>query len=224
MMKKILIPVLSLVMAFSLFSPVLAHDDKGSFINGAPIKGIAPDNGYAEEPAAGEIKGNKPASEKHKQEKVKSKDGDVGTQHASIYYHEHYVDNIYNEYDGYRDRGEIASAYNDCDCKASLGFSISETVSNGWGANLGFSASAVSNGVGYNVSWSTQKTWSYSVDTNPYHTAHVGYQDWYHVDEFNGHTTYYYETGDSSTEYVQGWGEQWYKPHFYNWQTEGNTP
>ena len=145
-----------------------------------------------------------------------SKDSDVTPQHIG-WPHAHYFLNIYSTYDGYRDRGEVASGYNGKSSNDTLSFTITRTVSNGWNCNIGFSADVVSGGVGYNVNWSTTKYWSYSATVNPYKTVHIGYQDWYHVQKYNVKTVWYYE--EPVTEYGTGWAEQWFKPHFYSWET-----
>lgn len=144
--------------------------------------------------------------------------------HFHITPHIHTVDDIYSRYDGYRERGEQGSGYNPGPTTAVLKFTINRTVANGWSVNIGFSKDPVEAKVGYSVTWSEGRSWGWDVTTPANTTAHVGYQDWYHVQRYNCHTTYYPPSVPPLVEYGQGWAEQWFKPHFYHWFTPGNSP
>ncbi|MFC4767583.1 hypothetical protein [Effusibacillus consociatus] len=93
-------------------------------------------------------------------------------------------------------------------------------MANKWGASIDFAAKPVTYKVGYDVTWTDTKTWSYSSEVSPYKTVHIGLQDWYHVQEFNLHTDWYDNDGyPIGTTYGTGWAAQWFKPHFYSWET-----
>ncbi|GAB6274187.1 MAG: hypothetical protein STSR0004_10500 [Peptococcaceae bacterium] len=192
-----------------------AHEDRGNIDELPPTAGVVPDNGYPSEPG-----GTLSKSEIKKlldKETKPSKDSDVAPQHAG-WPHSHYFLNIYNRYDGYHDRGEVASGYNGKSSIDTLSFTITRTVSNGWNCSIGFAASIVSGGVGYDVNWSTSKSWSYSATVNPYKTVHIGYQDWYQVQMYNVKSSWYF-LEKTLDEYGNGWAKQWFKPHFYSWET-----
>lgn len=159
------------------------------------------------------------------EEKLWSKDvkdtGDVSAEHWSIFYHNHYVDSIDNTYNGSIDRGEVASGYNGSPpVTDTLGFSQTLGFSNGWNTSIGFSDSVVSASVGYSVTYSSSDTFSYSMSVPVGDTGHIGYADWYHVQEYSCHTDY----NIIPDVYGDGWSQQWYKKHFYSWVTPGNSP
>lgn len=198
---------------FSINFSVYAHTSTGTSED-LPIEGIAPKDGYKNEPL-GKLTG--------KERKLLLEK--VSTEHISFYMHQHYFDGIYNTYDGYHDRGEVASGYNGKTESDVLEFGITRSVSNSWSTSIGFEKDVVTAGVGYNVTWSDEKSWTYYATVSPDSTAHIGYQDWYHVSQYNVHTTYvdsggYYTWDENGT----GWSAQWFKPHFYSWETPGNTP
>lgn len=189
---------------------VLAHTENQSQTTAVkPIQGVAPKDGFLEQPLG--------TLSKEEIKRLEANNG-VQTDHFALAGHAHIFDNIYNRYDGYDERGEVASGYNGKSSIDTLSFSIQRQVNNKWNVNIGFDANPVKVGVGYDVGWSTTYTWGYSAQVNPYKTVHIGYQDWYHVQEYNVHTDWYYDWG-TSTEYGQGWAAQWFKPHFYSWET-----
>ncbi len=138
--------------------------------------------------------------------------GRKGVHTENIFYTD-YFDGIYERYDGYRDRGivEIAGPNNTSATNSST-YTISRTVSNGYSTSIGANANFVSAHVGYDVTFSTEKSWSYTVTIPPYSTVYLHYRDWYHVQEFYCHR-HYWLTGSNS--YGTGWAEQWYAPQFY---------
>ncbi len=129
----------------------------------------------------------------------------------------YYFDGIYNRYDGYYDRGiiEIAGPNNTSSVNTST-YTISRTVGNSFSTQIGADADFVSAHVGYNVKFSTEKSWAYTVTVPPGKTIYLHYRDWYHVQEFNCHK-HYWLTG--SNVYGTGWAAQWFAPQFYT--TEG---
>jgi hypothetical protein len=203
--------LLTFLVLFCFNGIAFAHVDNGNIFDSKPLEGVAPDNGILDEPG-----GKLTPNERTQIDKKSITDFGISPQHIG-YPHIHYFDGIYNRYDGYLDRGEVASGYNGKGSSDTLSFSITKTVSNGWNTNIGFSANTVSSGVGYNVQWSATKSWTYSATVNPYKTVHIGYQDWYHVQEYYCHTMWLYNP--PTYTFGDGWAQQWFKPHFYSWQT-----
>ncbi|QIB25937.1 hypothetical protein [Caloranaerobacter azorensis] len=192
-MKRFSIALLILVLILSIGVQAFA-DSFGNNNDEFPIKGIAPNNGYPEEPGGTLKPGEGKTRVFHKGELNSKRSDGVTINHFSLTPHVHHFDRITAQYDGYIDRGEVASGYNGKSSKDTLDFSITRTVSNTWSTNIGFSADVVSGGVGFDVTWSEQKSWGYSVEVNPYKTAHIGYQDWYHIKDFTCYTRYFLST------------------------------
>jgi hypothetical protein len=67
------------------------------------------------------------------------------------------------------------------------------TVSNSFSSNFSIAASLVSAAVGFNVTYSTTMTASYSHNVSPGKYGFIGYDNWYHVKTF------------SDAEYVNGY-------------------
>lgn len=133
--------------------------------------------------------------------------------HTKNIFYTYYFDGVYSRYDGYYDRGiiEIAGPNNTSSSNSST-FTIKRTVSNSFSTSIGADADFVSAHTGYNVTFSTSKTWSYTVTVPPYKTVYLHYRDWYHVQKFNCHK-HYRLTGENV--YGQGWSAQWFAPQFY---------
>lgn len=131
---------------------------------------------------------------------------------------------IYNRYDGMTDRGEQASGYNGKNNKDTLTFGKTTRISNSWGADIGISKNDVSAKVGYNVTKQDDTTWSYTAEVSPKKTTHIGLKDCYHVQQFTATITTKTWIGNSTTPSVKtrkgkGFAQQWYKFHFYSWET-----
>lgn len=125
-----------------------------------------------------------------------------------------YFDGVYQTYDGYHDRGAVLIAGpNNTSSPNTATYTIKRTISNGFNTTIGASADFVSANVGFNVKWSEERSWSYTVTVNPGKTVYVYYRDWYHVKKFNCHK-YNWITGAST--YGTGFAEQWYAPQFYS--------
>ncbi|MHA7965619.1 hypothetical protein ACX93W_15965 [Paenibacillus sp. CAU 1782] len=203
-MKLPTILMLSLLLIFSLNSTVFAHAEYGNSTE-RPTPGTAPDNGVLESPGGilDEL----------------AIDNIITPFHISLTPHVHEVINIFNTYDGYTDVGEVSSGYNGKSSMDNISFSITRVVSNGWNVDIGFSKNVIDAAVGYNSTWSTEKSFAYSSDVNPYKTVHIGYQDWFHVKEFNVKTDWALSPTTIKTDYGTGWSKQWYKYHFYSWET-----
>jgi len=121
-------------------------------------------------------------------------------------------------YDGYRDRGEVASGTNSKNENDTLSFTISRTVSNTFSASLGVTKSMVDALVGYDVSWSQQAAWSYQAVVAANRSVGIGYKDCYHTTVLNCKAiTYVLGTVLTSTEESTGYADQWYGHEFYSY-------
>ncbi|WP_103994416.1 hypothetical protein [Paenibacillus sp. UNC499MF] len=183
-----------------------------------PKKGIVPQNGFKETPL-GNLTTEQIKLYKDSEDGLPK--GFVKKLHIDILHpHTHTVDNIFKTYDGYTDRGEVISGTNGKSSNDTLVFSISKAVANKWGASVKFDYKKVSATVGYDVTWTDTKTWGYNAGVSGNKTVHVGMQDWYHTQEYNCHTDWYDTDGyNYGTDYGTGWAAQWFKPHFYSWET-----
>lgn len=209
--KTIISTLLAMVLLAAVVQPVpfvLAHDPMPPDRE-RPTPGIAPPG--PENPLVGEITpGVDPL-------------GEVQPLHFDLTPHIHYVDGIYNRYDGYLDRGEVASAYNPGPTESRIKFSITRYTSNSWSVSICFAKEPVEAAVGYSVEYGISQTFEYEVSIPAGYTVHVYYQDWYHVQEYNCHTDWNFG-GTIVREDGQGWASQWFKYHFYHAFTPGNTP
>ncbi len=80
----------------------------------------------------------------------------------------YYFDGVTNRYDGYRDRGiiEIAGP-NETSSENSSTYEISRVVSNSFGTSIGASADFISANVGFQVTYSVTRSWTYTVTVPP---------------------------------------------------------
>ena len=232
-LQRLIIVTLAFVFSFvSMPFVVSAHEgsvESNNVKEKPPIFGVAPNNGMLEDP--GGILTKEQIKELEKKLNIERKEfekklqdsstGEVNPSHFHIIPHYHVFDRVTGRYDGYYDRGEVASGYNGKNSIDTLSFQISRTVGNSWNANIGFAKEPVSAGVGYNVEWKETKSWTYSATVRPYKTVHIGYQDWYHVTQFDCHTVWInpYYPNDVWNENGSGWAAQWFKPHFYSCET-----
>jgi hypothetical protein len=88
---------------------------------------------------------------------------------------EYYVLQVLNTYTGYiwrnwQDTGEGPGT---------LVLSNTFGISNGWSSSIGFKDDVLSAAVGYNVTYSSSTTASYSHDVSPGMWGHIGYADFY---------------------------------------------
>ena len=128
-------------------------------------------------------------------------------------FYTNYFDGVYHRCDGYRNMGIVEKAGpNNTDSSNSATFTITKTISNDYNVSIGISADFISAHVGYDVTYSTEKSWSYTVTIPPHKIVTLYCRYWYHVQEFKVHR-HYWLTG--SNEYGTGWAAQWYYPQFY---------
>jgi hypothetical protein len=131
-------------------------------------------------------------------------------EHFSLRPHTHIVGSLINRYDGYYDY----STGRGCTGPCSLTASESQTWNHKFGFSIGFDKKPFSAAVGYDVSYSSQKTFSYSFPVASGVTKVVRYRDWYHVSRYNIRTVWSSLIG-SWTEFGTGWGGKWYQRIFY---------
>jgi hypothetical protein len=222
-LKKILL--VTFILLFSFGQLAFAHE-KGEQISPATI-GQDPSPEDPGNPLGtltkGEILRLQNSNNIHKEgSQSGGKPGGVSTEDVQILYHEHIFLDIFNTYDGYRDRGELTSGGNSSYTDdATLTYSKTRSYSNGWNVSIGFSSGPVSAGVGYDVTYDNSDTFSWAMTVPPRKVGHIGGQDWYHVQEYNVRNDYYDSSGNQlDSEYGSGWAEQWYKFHFYDWLTD----
>lgn len=203
-MKRLITMGLMILFLFSICGVASAHDLSGFLLQPQPLQVDVPDGGYPDEPGGTTL----PDS------------GQIGIRHFYPGIHLHQMGSITNTYDTMVSRGEVASGYNGKPGADQLSFTIQKEVSNGWNANIGFSSDVVSGGVGFDVTWSDTKSWGYTATVNSHKTCHIGLKDCYHVKTFNCATIYYNTNGQiTNVESGNGWARQWYKPHFWSWET-----
>jgi hypothetical protein len=124
------------------------------------------------------------------------------------------VDNITGTYDGYYD----TNLGRGCTGPCTLAITESETYSNSWNVTIQFEKGPISAKVGYDVSYSSSMTFSYSFPIPAGQTKVVHYKDWYHVTNMNVHTTYYScpsQCTPFQTDYGTAWAGKWYQRIFY---------
>lgn len=160
-----------------------------------------------------------------KENKLHSNDqtsGEISTQDARFYPHTHNFLDIFKTYDGYYDRGELTSGGNSSYINdGSLEYGKTRSYSNSWNVDIGFESDYVSTGVGYSVTASSSDYFSWTMTVRPRKVGHIGGQDWYHTQEYNVRNDYYDNYNNLiGSEYGSGWAAQWYKFHFYDWETD----
>lgn len=124
-----------------------------------------------------------------------------------------YFDSVYNSYDGYYDRGEVYRAGpNSTSAPDAASYTYAKTVANDYNASFNIADDVVSAGVGFSVTYTESKSWTYTFTIPPGQTIGLHYRDWYHVKQFNCHRHYWL---DGSNLSGTGSAEQWYMPQFY---------
>lgn len=129
-----------------------------------------------------------------------------------------YICTITNTYDGYIDRGDVASGTNSKPLGTppdSLQVSFEHTVSNTISVSGQFPISKVETTVGYSGGWSDARTFTYVASVPPQTTVYVGYQDLYHVHDYDWEIQKYYPP-IWQIQSGTGWSQQWYSYHFYS--------
>jgi len=128
------------------------------------------------------------------------------------------VTQITSTYDGYIWRGW--QVYGGPGGTVSLSRTV--TVSNSYGATIAVIVSGISSGVGFNVTYSTSMTASYSHNVASGMYGWIGYDDWYHVKTYL--CTSYFQPGHYHED-GSGWAQQWYMfGYFYGETSSYLTP
>lgn len=101
----------------------------------------------------------------------------------------------------------------------SVSLSKSFGISNGFNSSISVSAYDISAAVGFNVSYSTSETATYSHDISDGKYGHIGLDDRFNVKEFDV-TTYVSSHGQLIKKEGSGWAKQWYKYAYYYGETD----
>jgi hypothetical protein len=106
-------------------------------------------------------------------------------------WHSHHTDAVYARWDGYIDINRSDRC---------LGCTITKTYNstkgNGWNASIGFDYRVINVAVGYDTSWSTSESVSYTFKVPNGQWGRVVSRDWYHITDMYAHTNYYTELGE----------------------------
>ena len=131
--------------------------------------------------------------------------------HFSIVPHSHEITKITKQYRAEVNRGVVAETTRRVDTTATLSYEKGRSVSNSYNISIGFEEDVVSSTLGYDVSFETNETASYSVDVPANKMASITLYDIYDASEFDVKTTYVYNTTPItySYEYGDGWAQQW---------------
>jgi hypothetical protein len=136
--------------------------------------------------------------------------------HFDFTIHTHYVDAITGTYNGYYDK---STGYG-CTGPCTLTASQSMQWSHKFGVSIEFDPGKLSGKVGYDVTYTTSWTFSFSFPVYAGQTKVARYRDWYHVTNMNVHT-YWPAQGcgafqcPAHTTYGTAWAGQWYQRIFY---------
>ncbi len=131
--------------------------------------------------------------------------------HFSIVPHSHEITRITSRYKGEIDRGVVAEVRRRVDTSTVLTYEKGRSVENSYSVSIGFDKDVVSGEMGYDVSFSTEETASYSVDVPANKLASINLYDIYDVTKFDVKTTYVYDTVPITYTYENGtgWAQQW---------------
>ena len=137
--------------------------------------------------------------------------------HVALPVHTHYFDGVVNSYEGYNERGYVTSGENrgPKGVKNNLKFDISHSYGNSWTTSIGFEAGIITTALGYDVTYSTTKTFGYEAEVNGGDRVNIGLKDWYKVTNFKV-KTYNYNGAFSGYDYGTGQAKQWLRPEFYS--------
>lgn len=89
---------------------------------------------------------------------------------------------------------------------------------NKWSASIKFDKAPISGTLGYDVSYSSTQSFTFSFPVAAGVTKVIKYKDWYHVTTMNIRTDYlasYPPYPVVSREYGTAWGGAWYQRIFY---------
>lgn len=139
----------------------------------------------------------------------------IQQRHISIFIHQHYVRDIFNQYIGERENN------NGVTCKpintnSTLLLSKSLNVNNSFNTTISISKGLVEAKVGYDVSKNWNETASYSIAVPKNKNGEIKVFDIYDVKEFNIETITVIDDGPSApiVEWDTGWAEQWLRFDF----------
>ncbi len=213
LIRRCITMMLVLTILSSINVTALAKNDKDIVKENPVVEGIAPNDGIEADEGGNLSKKELTKKQQKEEQEVSIKAGSV-----KVY---KYV-NITGRYDGYHDRGVVMTGTNKKNSTDSMTFTYTREVSNSASIATGFSKASVEAVVGYNVSWSATKSWSYTASVGPYKTVNIGYKDWYHVQKLKFTTVIEAYEGNSiypktTYQYATGQAKQWFKPEFYSY-------
>ena len=226
LIRRCITMMLVLTILSSINVTALAKNDKDIVKENPVVEGIAPNDGIEADEGGNLSKKELTKKQQKEEQEVSIKAGSV-----KVY---KYV-NITGRYDGYHDRGVVMTGTNKKNSTDSMTFTYTREVSNSASIATGFSkasnSASIATGfskasveavVGYNVSWSATKSWSYTASVGPYKTVNIGYKDWYHVQKLKFTTVIEAYEGNSiypktTYQYATGQAKQWFKPEFYSY-------
>jgi hypothetical protein len=203
MRRRLIRVVATVILTLLAAMPVAAHDETGE--SEEPRRGRSP---AIELPNDGDAFIG-PTSSAHHGEDSGCPPGQICPQHYSGYYHYHYVTGHTRKWDGYIDHRTGLACKGPC--------TISRTVwaqwSNKWGASIGFDTAPVSGSVGYDVTYSSGYSTTFSFRVPSGATREIWYRDWYHITDLSLRTDYlnsYPPYAVFKREYGTGWAGDWY--------------
>lgn len=95
----------------------------------------------------------------------------------------YYVDSIYGRYDGYYDYSTQWGCIGPCTAAATW----STSVSNKWGASIKFDKAPISATVGYDVTFTESRSYTFSFAVASGREGLIRYKNWYHVTKMYVH-------------------------------------
>jgi hypothetical protein len=197
-MKKAVFLLLALSMFFSLPTVAFAADSSPA----TPVTQFPGDE--SEYNPIGEL------TDEECQELLATDTG-VMPMHFNLLPHLHDITSILSRYKGQRNRGVVAQTVQRVNTTSQLSYSKERSVSNSFSVSIGFEKSIVSGSLGYDVTFSTSDTASYTLDIPANKMGSITLYDMYDVTTFNARTTYILSSMPPSYgyEYGTGWAEQW---------------
>lgn len=136
---------------------------------------------------------------------------EICTMDAQWEWHSHHADAIYARWDGYVDTNRSDRCYG---CTISRTYTTSK--GNGWNASIGFDYKVINAKVGYDTSWSTTESVTYTFRVPSGKWGRVVSRDWYHITDMYAHTNYYTEYGyvykrtNGTARGMKWWDRAWF--------------
>lgn len=213
---------LALVVALMLVSPVSGHDSAGDPIE--PTGGVGPTNedkvngdGYSGPTSSTDYDcvadGTDSTSAARDSSSYRvTAEGDIPTcpDGFSLRPHTHYVTSIRARYDGYKQYSTGIGCYGPCTLTHTIGMSYGHK----WGASISFDEGPISGTVGYDTTWTSSKSFSFSFPVASGQSKTVYYRDWMHVTTMNV-KTWWSSLLSGWYEYGTAWSGKWYKRLFF---------